>query len=107
MGLTIGPGSPPALIDQEPSWPLDARMALFVLEAEGQQLESGAAREIDRQRCRVRARVMRVNLGKPQASEIFIRDLTVSHIGFISNVPLEIGAECEVDFTQATPARVM
>jgi len=106
MGLTIGQGSPPTTIDQESDWPLDARMALFVLEAEGRWVEAGVARELDRQRCRVRARVMRVNLGKPHASEIFIRDLSVTHIGFISSVPLEISAEYEVDFTQTTPARV-
>ena len=97
MGLLIGQGSP--LVNLEQTWPLDARMALFLLETQGDAVSGDRPRQLDRIGCKARARLMRVSSGRPEMVELFVRDLSAEHIGFICSQPLVIGDEYECELS--------
>src|SRR5262245_22534841 len=99
MGLAMGQGCPDTFVNLEQTWPLDARMAVFLLEAEGDVVPQIYPRELDRFPCRVRARLMRVKDKMLQFVEVFVRDLSIGHVGFVSSEPLEVGAIYQLDFT--------
>jgi len=102
MELLIGQGRRSQFLDLEESWPLDARMALFLLESAGETTNGTFAdRTLDRFGCRVRARLVRICDGRPESFEIFVRDLSVGHVGFVSQKPLDVGGEYQLHFTPA------
>jgi hypothetical protein len=68
------------------SWPLDARMAVFLLETEGEHCGHAHARAQQRNPCRARASIDGV--------EFFIHNMCDGHLGFVTNQPLEIDTEC-------------
>jgi len=104
MELLAGQGSPPSrCLDLEQTWPLDARMALYLLESEttetSQPARTASPRNLARTACRVRAKLVRVCDGRPECVEMFVRDLSVGHIGFVCTSPLQCGDEYQLNFT--------
>jgi hypothetical protein len=101
MELSIGQGRPLAGVNDEQSWPLDLRMAMFLLESEGPPVQHGADRAGERFICRIRARVMRATDTGIEHVEIFLRDVNETHVGFVSAKALEVGADYELDLQPA------
>ena len=100
MELFTGHGRRSRFLDLEESWPLDARMALFLLESAGQATGASiSGRVLDRFPCRVRARLVRISDGRPESIEIFIRDLSTAYAGFLSSQPLNCDDEYQLHFT--------
>ena len=97
MELVTGQGRPAPGVDSEQTWPLDARMALFLLESEGPPVQQSSQRASERCTCRIQAQVMRASETGIEHVEIFLRDLSDSHMGFVSNRPLEVGATYELN----------
>jgi len=92
------------LLERERTWPLDARMAMFVLEAGGFHPEITRERTLPRLACRIEATVA---LSKDESGPadqssladaiIYIRDFNPGHVGYISNCELPTGARVLVD----------
>jgi len=118
MRLVSGHGSPPAKgirnseSDGERAWPLDARLALFMLESacaeHAAQSNAPAPRSLDRFSCRVRARLWRIQDGAVERAEVFVRDLSAAHAGFVTDHPIEVGGTFVLDFAPepGSPQRV-
>lgn len=80
-------------LDRERAWPLDARMAMFVLEAGGFQPEVIRSRHNDRMPCRNQATLVAASrAGGLTEATIYIRDYNDGHIGFISELELPMDA---------------
>jgi hypothetical protein len=82
-------------LDRERTWPLDARMAMFVLEAGGQPARQLPAvmrdRSLERQPCRIIARVCDGDSTSDAHTTIYVRDIAQQHIGYISETDLRVG----------------
>src|SRR3954462_1579121 len=78
-------------IDRERTWPLDARMAMFVLEAGGQNPQIVHERHSERQPCRVIGTVCGPNPRSLMHSIIYIRDMNDGHLGFICQGDMAVG----------------
>ena len=77
--------------DRERTWPLDARMAMFVLEAGGQDPQFIRHRQSERHVCRMMATVCGPDPRLLAHWVIYIRDMNDGHLGFISQSNLPIG----------------
>jgi hypothetical protein len=77
--------------DRERSWPLDARMAMFVLEAGGQDPQFTRERQSEREPCRIIATVCGPDPRFLAHWVIYIRDMNDGHLGFICQSNLPIG----------------
>ena len=77
--------------DRERSWPLDARMAMFVLEAGGQDPQFTRERQSAREACRIIATVCGSDPRSLAHWIIYIRDMNDGHLGFISQSNLPVG----------------
>jgi hypothetical protein len=106
MGAVIAHGGRSVFRNLERSWPLDARMAMFVLEAEGALEHEGRTRELERFVCRVGARLKPMNDARLGMLDVFIRDVSAEHAGFISSHAVDVGASCWIDFVPAEGAPV-
>jgi hypothetical protein len=110
MRLVPGHGRPDEITKLESAgesgWPLDARVALFMLES-ACEVQTACPespswpRALDRFRCRVRGWLRRRNRGAIESEEIYLRDISTAHAGFITHQPLEIGGEYVLEFAPA------
>lgn len=78
-------------LDRERAWPLDARMAMFVLEAGGHAPESMLERHEPREACRIIATVCGQDPRSLTHSIVYVRDITPGHMGFICQSELPVG----------------
>src|SRR6476469_6064293 len=78
--------------DRERAWPLDARMAMFVLEAGGNDPEQPRERNQPRQTCRIIATVTSPDSRSLTHAILYVRDTTTGHMGFISQSKLPVGS---------------
>ncbi len=99
-------------IDRERSWPLDARMAMFVLEAGGQDPQVTRDRGSPRQTCRIIATVCGPNPRSLSHSIVYVRDINDRDMGYICQTPLPVGQtvwlNCSNDDGESirTPCRI-
>ena len=77
--------------DRERTWPLDARMAMFVLEAGGQDPQFIRQRQSERHPCRIIATVCGPDPRSLAHGIIYVRDMNDGHLGFICQNNLPIG----------------
>ena len=98
--------------DRERAWPLDARMAMFVLEAAGQDPQPVRDRSAPRQPCRMIATLTDQDQRKASHATVYVRDRTPQHMGFICQNELPVGStvwlDCATDDGQPfrTPCQV-
>src|SRR3954463_5915372 len=78
-------------LDRERAWPLDARMAMFVLEAGGQDPQFIHERESERQACRIIATVCGQDPRSLTHSIVYVRDISDGLLGFICQSSLAVG----------------
>jgi len=99
-------------LDRERAWPLDARMAMFVLEAGGHGPQFVRDRAEERQSCRIIGTVCDSDRASLKHSIVYVRDVTPRHMGFICQSPLPVGTtvwlNCSDENGQSirTPCRV-
>ena len=77
--------------DRERAWPLDARMAMFVLEAGGQDPQFIRERQSERQPCRIIGTICGLHSRSLAHAIIYIRDMNDGHLGFICQSNLPVG----------------
>ena len=77
--------------DRERTWPLDARMAMFVLEAGGQDPQFIRQRQSERHPRRIIATVCGPDPRLLAHGIIYVRDMNDGHLGFICQNNLPIG----------------
>jgi hypothetical protein len=85
--------------DRERTWPLDARMAMFVLEAAGHDPETIRERAQERHACRIIATVCGPDRRSLSHSILYVRDITPGHMGFICQSDLPVGATVSLNCT--------
>src|SRR5438132_8427221 len=78
--------------ERERAWPLDARMAMFVLEAGGADPQFTRERAAPRQACRIIATLCGDDPHALAQTIVYVRDMNDGHFGFISQVHLPVGA---------------
>ena len=102
MGTTIRHGSPTLrLPDTQRLWPLDARTAMFVLEAGGDDSQVMRERSAERRSCRAHATVHRDLQDGSSDRTIYLRDLSHQCVGFISADALKPGEHIRFSFADA------
>jgi len=86
-------------VERERAWPLDARMAMFVLEAGGADDGATHQRTAQRTPCRIMGTVCEDD---PQAlahAIVYVRDATQKHLGFICQSNLPVGKIVWLNFS--------
>ena len=91
MGAAIALGGRSLFRNLDRTWPLDARMAMFVLEAGGQDPQFVRERHSPRQACRIIATVCGSDPRSLAHWIVYIRDMNDGHLGFISQTNLTVG----------------
>ena len=99
MQATTERRSPTTPMDRERAWPLDARMAMFVLEAGGCGPEFIRDRAHPRQACRIMGTVCDSGPRSLAHSIVYVRDLTPGHMGFICQSDLPVGSTVTLNCT--------
>jgi hypothetical protein len=86
--------------DTQSTWPMDARAALFVLEAGGADEFYIERRESDRATCHVEATGCSAD-DPAQLAEfiLYLRDIDPLHAGFVTSQSLPLGHHVQVNFT--------
>ena len=77
--------------DRERAWPLDARMAMFVLEAGGQDPQIPRDRSASREPCRIMGTVCDPEAENLAHAIVYVRDKDPEHLGFICQSKLPVG----------------
>lgn len=80
-------------LHRERTWPLDARMAMFVLETGGQDPQVTRDRSAPRHPCRIMGTVVTDNPKALGQKIVYVRDMNTGHLGFISQNELPVGAK--------------
>jgi hypothetical protein len=86
--------------DMQTSWPMDARAAMFVLEASGSAEQYFDRRDFDRTPCHVEATACSAD--DPASLGQFIlytRDINTLHLGFVTAQHLPLGSHVQVNLT--------
>ncbi|HTL28428.1 MAG TPA: hypothetical protein VL282_04385 [Tepidisphaeraceae bacterium] len=87
--------------DTQATWPMDARAAIFVLEAGGSSVQQYfERREADRTPCHVEA--TGCSSDDPTQLALFIlytRDINTLHLGFVTQQGLLVGSHVQVNLT--------
>ena len=86
---------PPQYLER--TWPLDARMAMFVLEAGGQDPQPVRDRSAPREPFRMIATLTDRDQRKPSHATVYVRDRTPQHLGFICQNELPVGSTVWLD----------
>jgi hypothetical protein len=93
-------------MDRERAWPLDARMAMFVLEAGGSGPEFTRDRTEPRQACRLMGTICENNPRSLSHAIVYVRDTTPGHMGFICQTTLTVDSKvvlnCEDAYGETT-----
>jgi len=92
MQATTGRRSHILPLDRERAWPLDARMAMFVLEAGGADPQSTRDRIEPRQPCRIIGTLRGPDPRSPTHSIVYVRDTAPGYMGFICQSDLPVGS---------------
>jgi len=86
--------------DTQTSWPMDARAALFVLEAGGPTEQYFDRREFDRTPCHVEATACSADDPASLAHLIlYTRDINTMSLGFVIAQNLPVGSHVQVNLT--------
>lgn len=101
MGTMTRQGRRVGLPDRERAWPLDARTAVFVLEAGGFAPEAGVCtpRTEPRYPCRIEATI--VSSADPSSladTIVYVRDANPRHAGILCDRPLPVGSVVWINF---------
>ena len=91
MGAAIAHGGRSLFRNLDRTWPLDARMAMFVLEAGGQDPQFIRQRQSERHPRRIIATVCGPDPRLLAHGIIYVRDMNDGHLGFICQNNLPIG----------------
>jgi PilZ domain len=82
---------PTPRLNRERTWPLDARMAMFVLEAGGAGPTFTRHRSVPRHACRIMGTLCNDDPKSLTHSIVYVRDISDGNLGFISQHNLPIG----------------
>jgi PilZ domain-containing protein len=94
--------------DRERTWPLDPRMAMFVLEAGSLAPELLQQRADERIPCRIDATIASADPRAIEASDtfVYIRDYNDGHVGFICERELAVGSLMWMHLTRDDGERI-
>jgi len=86
--------------DTQTAWPMDARAAMFVLEASGSSEQYYDRRDSDRTPCHVEATGCSADDPTQLAQFIlYVRDIDALHMGFATAQNLPLGSHVQVNLT--------
>jgi hypothetical protein len=86
--------------DTQTAWPMDARAALFVLEANASNENYFDRRDVERAICHVEATGCFADDTAQLASFLlYLRDIDPLHAGFVTSSPLPLNSQVQVNFS--------
>jgi hypothetical protein len=101
MQALLEQADPISHVERERAWPLDARMAMFVLEAGGSDPQAIQHRTAERVPCRIVGTVCEDDPTALAHAIVYVRDANDGHLGFICQSDLPVGKILQLNF--ATP----